>query len=442
MTASARLFCRSFSRTLVWVVLLVSSPAVLPISIADAQSDFEGPPIHYHSAAVDDAVARLKEALASGQQELQWNADNGWLASLLDALDVPVESQTLVFSKTSLQISRITPRRPRALYFNDDVYVGWVQNGDVVEVSAVDVTQGAIFYTVSQKEGQPTITRDRGHCNVCHASSRTQNVPGFLVRSTFPGRDGTPFYSLGTQTTDHTTSLQERFGGWYVTGQHGSMRHNGNSIADEQASPPINREFGANRSDLGEFIDVEKYAAPGSDIVALMVLEHQSQMHNAITKANYEARRAAHQDEVMNKLLDREPGHVSESHERRIASVGDNLLRYMLFVDEFPLTDTITGDPAFRDKFESRGVADGQGRSLRQFDLEARMFRYPCSYLIHSESYRKLPGRVREYTEERLAVILKGQDDSGEFDHLDQETRQAIGEILSDTLSGFDERLR
>ena len=182
------------------VLLTATSLGVVATNCADAQSDFEGPPIHYHTAPVNDAVAKLQTALEQGDQSLDWSSTNGWLSSILDALDIPISSQTLVFSKTSLQLSRISPQRPRALYYNDDVYVGWVQHGDVVELSAVDPQQGAIFYTVAQKQDGPVITRDRGHCNVCHASSRTQNVPGFLVRSTFPGRDGTPLYALGTTT--------------------------------------------------------------------------------------------------------------------------------------------------------------------------------------------------------------------------------------------------
>tara|TARA_R110002049_G_scaffold27321_2_gene94371 strand:+ start:648886 stop:650220 length:1335 start_codon:yes stop_codon:yes gene_type:complete len=426
--------------------VLVALFCLCSSSTVNAQTDYDGPPINYQSAPVDDAVARLKDALDRGERTLQWNDKNGWLSSILDALNVPAESQTLVFSKTSLQISRISPRRPRALYFNDDVYVGWVQSGDVVELSAVDPQQGAIFYTIrqqpdSESAGRPTITRDPGHCNVCHASSRTQNVPGFLVRSTFPGRDGTPHYSLGTKTTDHTTPISDRFGGWYVTGTHGTMRHNGNAIADEDATPAIDRDQGANRTSLDEFIDVDRYAAPGSDIVALMVLEHQSQLHNAITKANYEARRAAHQDAVMNKLLGRDADYVSESHVRRIASVGDNLLDYLLFADEFVLTDPVIGDVKFQDKFLSRGKTDRQGRSLREFDLRTRIFKYPCSYLIHSDSYQGLPTRVRDYVEQRLAMILNGQDESGDFDHLDAATRQAIGQILADTLDGFADKL-
>ncbi len=423
-------------RFLILLAVAIVSRAVI------GQSDFEQPPIEYHSAPVNDAIEQLRQALETEQTQLQWDENNGWLSALLEKLDVPVSSQTLVFSKTSLQISRITPDRPRALYFNDDIYIGWVQDGDVVELSAVDPKQGPIFYSVSQKKGeQPVISRDRGHCIVCHASSRTQNVPGYLVRSVYPSRNGTPHYGLGTTTTDHSTELSERFGGWYVTGTHGEMRHMGNTIAEDDRRNPIDPEQGANLTDLQGLFDTTPYLTDTSDIVALMVLEHQSQMHNLITRANYEARRAVHQDKIMSKLLDRPEDYVSDSARRRIASAGDKLLDYMLFSGELQLTSPVAGTSNFTKEFEQRGVKDKRGRSLRQFDLETRLFKYPCSFLIHSTSYQGMPQAIREHVETRLASILTGQDTSGQFDHLASDDCQAIREILTDTLPGFRSRI-
>ncbi len=421
--------------------LLVLVALVLPRA-SIGQSDFEQPPIEYHTAPVDDAIERLRQAIESDDQQLQWDDKNGWLSSLLEKLDVPVSSQTLVFSKTSLQISRITPQRPRALYFNDDVYVGWVQEGDVVELSAVDPKQGPIFYSIKQnQDAKPVITRDRGQCIVCHASSRTQNVPGYLVRSVFPSINGTPHYGLGTTTTDHSTELSKRYGGWYVTGTHGSMRHLGNAIAKEDSRSPIDVEPGANLTKLDGLIDTSPYLADSSDIVALMVLEHQSQMHNLITRANYEARRAAYQDQIMSKLLDRPEDYVSDSAKRRTKSAGDKLLKYMLFEDELRFTSPIAGTSSFRRNFEQQGIQDSRGRSLRQFDLQTRLFKYPCSFLIHSTSYAGLPVEVREYVENQLALILTGRDESAEFDFLGDQDRKAIREILCDTLPGFQLRI-
>ncbi len=425
-----------WSRSAFLLVAIIVSRASL------AQSDFEQAPIEYHTAAVHDAVEQLRQAIESESEQLEWDEKNGWLSALLEKLNVPISSQTLVFSKTSLQISRIMPSRPRALYFNDDVYVGWVQHGEVVELSAVDPKQGPVFYSVAQKKGaKPVITRDRGHCIVCHSSSRTQSVPGYLVRSVYPGSNGTPHYGLGTTTTDHSTKMSTRFGGWYVTGTHGSMRHLGNAIAKEDSPSPIDPEPGANLTTLDGLFDTAPYLTGSSDIVALMVLEHQSQMHNQITHATYEARRAKYQDQVMSRLLERPEDHVSDSTKRRIASAGDKLLKYMLFKTELQLTSPVAGTSSFREDFEAQGINDKRGRSFRQFDLETRLFKYPCSFLIHSSSYAGMPNEVRDHVENRLALILTDRDTTGDFDFLSGQDRMAIREILADTLDGFKQRL-
>ena len=204
---------------------------VLPGLSANSQiTQFERPPIDYHNAPVNDAVAQLAKRLASGETKLDYQPTLGYLPAVLKELNIPVDSQSLVFSKTSLQLMRISPKHPRAIYFNDDIYVGYCDNGDVLELAATDKQQGAIFYTISQKEvASPKIVRDRGNCLACHASSRTQNVPGYLVRSVFPDASGQPRYGNGTYLTDHTSEFPKRWGGWYVTGTHGSMRHMGNT---------------------------------------------------------------------------------------------------------------------------------------------------------------------------------------------------------------------
>ena len=413
----------------------------LSMTVTAQTADFEREPILYHTTPVNDAVARLNKQITAGDKTLQWDEKTGWLKSLLGALNVPESSQTLVFSKTSLQLSRISSRRPRAIYFSDDVYVGWVQNGGVIEVSAVDQHQGPVFYSIPQTSDEFTIRRDKGECLSCHASAKTKSVPGYLVRSVFPGPDGTPHYGLGTTTTDHSTPFKDRFGGWYVTGRHGEMPHRGNAIADEESDPPIDPKPGANRTTLDGLVRTEPYLVQSSDIVALMILEHQSQMHNLITRANYESRMAAHHDKAMNRLLKREDDYVSDSTRRRIKSAGDKLLAYMLMSDEWPLTSPVQGNSEFQKVFEASGKRDRRGRSLRQLDLEKRLFKYPCSFLIQSDSYRGMPEDMREYVESRLADILTGRDGSGQFEHLSQSDRKAILEILSNVLPGFDERL-
>ena len=178
-------------------------------SAASAQLDFESEPINYNTAPLSDRVPQLATAIENGDAEPKYDDRHGYLRAILDSLDVRVSSQVLVFSKTSFQLRRITSQRPRAVYYNDDVYVGWVQGGDVVEISSADPQQGAIFYTLRQeKSSKPNIVRDRGQCIVCHASSGTSGVPGHLVRSVFANRSGQPFFGSGTFTTDHRSPFK------------------------------------------------------------------------------------------------------------------------------------------------------------------------------------------------------------------------------------------
>ncbi|QDV82952.1 hypothetical protein [Planctomycetes bacterium TBK1r] len=427
-------------RAIVVLVTVLTTTLCVSDSFAQ-QGNFEREPINYLDAEVNDPVAQLSKKLESGETTLRYDDQFGYLQSVLEALDVPVSSQTLVFSKTSLQLHRISPRRPRALYFNDDVYVGYCQNGDVLEFAATDANQGAIFYTLKQsaRDDQPSFVRDRGNCLSCHASSRTQGVPGYLIRSVFSDPAGRPKLGSGTFLTDHTSPFEQRWGGWYVTGSHGEMRHMGNTIC-EGDEYTFDRDPGANQSDLDEYIDTDDYIAPHSDIVALMVLEHQTQMHNAIAAANYETRQALHQSYQMNELLERPKDHISESAQRRIAASADRVLRYLLMVDEFQLTDAVKGASDFEAEFASRGIRDSRGRSLREFDLQTRLFKYPCSYLIHSPAFDALPKQVREQVVARLFAILEGRDDSPDFEHLTPKMRRDILDILIETKPEFSGR--
>ncbi len=401
-------------------------------------ADFDGEPIRYSTADVHDRVAQLVREIESGQRTLDYHPDRGYLDAVLRELDVPVSSQVLVFSKTSMQVHRISPHRPRAVYFSDDVYVGYCQKGDVLEIAAVDPDQGPIFYTVRQKQQErPSIARDQGQCIVCHASSRTQNVPGLLVRSVYVNKSGHPNFGSGTFTTDATSPFERRWGGWYVTGTHGRMRHMGNTLFEEnQREVP---DGNGNRTSLDDLVSTSHYLAPHSDIVALMVLEHQSQMQNALTWANFETRMALHQSETMNEVLGREPGFVSDIARRRIDRAAQRVVEHLLMVDEFALTDEVKGTSSFAAEFESKGIADAEGRHLRKLNLKTRMFEYPCSYMIYSRSFDALPDAVRSRVYARLFEVLTGADTSDSFRHLSTSTRQAIHQILLATRGEYRE---
>jgi hypothetical protein len=388
----------------------------LALSSVEVQAGYEGPPINYRTAKPQDVVAKLDP------QRLEPDDDFGYLQSFLKALDVPASSQVLVFSKTSFQLRRISPRSPRAIYFNDDVYVGWVRGGEVLEVSAVDPQLGSVFYTVAQ-EGRPRIERQMDACLQCHDSrGLTLGVPGHIVRSVYPSGDGTPRLSLGTFRTTYQSPWKERWGGWYVTGESGAMRHLGNATFPEDASV----EPAATRSELGSRMDVDAYLAPTSDIVALMVLEHQTYVHNLITRANHETRVALVQCEDINRLTGDPPGTLTEGTRSRIRWVNEPLVEALFFAGEPPLPSPVKGDTSFAADFAKRGP-------LRRFDLRRRLFALPFSYMVFSKAFAGLPDAARGYVLGRVRDVLSGRDASAPFAHLSAEERAAILKVLRDS---------
>jgi hypothetical protein len=382
-------------------------------------ADWERDPIRYSTAPADNALNRLAPKLANGTVKLDHQGDSGHLRSLLAALHVPESSQVLVFTKTSLQRHRIGPATPRALYFNDDLYVGFCQKGDVLEVAAADARLGTVFYTVGQKPGAPKVQRQADNCLLCHGSSANRGVPGHVLRSVLPERDGEPSLSGPARRVDQTTPFAERWGGWYVTGTHGAMSHLGNQFAPDQGDRP---EAGAGQNvvDLAGRFKLKPYPTPHSDIVALMVLEHQTGVHNRLARATLEGRVALH--------------HEDAGTEKVIRELGDELADFLLFRDEAKLTAEVQGTSPFRAEFKKRGPFDRKGRSLRQFDLRSRLFKYPCSYLVYADAFQKLPAEIKDYTLRRLYAVLTGAAGAKEFAHLSAADRTAIREILADTL--------
>ena len=397
---------------------------------------FEEHPILYSQSEADNVLTDLQKKLDAGKATLTWDKKTGWLTSLMETLKVPEASQVLVFSKTSLQRDLIFPERPRAVYFNDDVYLGWVQNGSVVEISVADRKLGTTFYSIPQRpDKKPSFTRHTDSCLQCHASTLTDGVPGHIVRSVFPDEDGQAILRAGTFRTTHSSPLEERWGGWYVTGTHGKQRHMGNSIAvEDDQNITIDKEAKANLPSLKKEIDTKPYLTEYSDIVALMVLEHQALIHNLITRAGFETRQALHDQAMMDEILDRPTGELSPVTKRRIHLAGERLLVSMLFADEEPLTDTIASSSGFTKAFSKMAKKDSKGRSLRDMDLTERLFKYPCSYLIHSESFDTLPKEVRDYVLERLYEIVNGDDDSDDWLHISNSDCKAIKSIVMETV--------
>lgn len=407
--------------------------AAFGASAASGQ-DIEREPINYSSATPRNVVSRLQERLAEGKVRLDFESEHGYLRSLLRVLDVPESSQVLVFSKTSLQRDRISPKTPRAIYFNDDVMIGFCLRGRVVEISAADEVIGTAFYTLEQdREERPVPQRQTESCLLCHSSSANQGIPGHLVRSLFVDRQGQPLLSGGSYRTDHSSPLAERWGGWYVSGASGRQTHLGNLICQGSRRPEVlDNPDGVNVVDLKDRFTTALYPTPHSDIVALMVLEHQVGMLNRLARAGLETRMALHYGLEMNKILGRPGDDPPDSTRSRIRSVGDAVVQYMLFRDEARLTDPIKGTTTFAADFARRGPRDLKGRSLRDLDLKTRLFRYPCSYLINSRAFDSLPAEVKEHIDRRLWEILNGR--GGKDDPpLAEDDRSAILEILRAT---------
>jgi hypothetical protein len=374
------------------------------------------PAIDYSNAATTDAAEILNRRIAAGQIKLDYRNDGtGYLDALLRALDIRRDSQVLVFSKTSFQASRIGPRQPRAIYFNDNATVGFVQGSDVLEVATLDPKQGYIFYTFENRKLDKPVMDRRDVCLQCHHGPATAGVPGIMVASVFPDSSGMPFARAGMPATDHRTRFEERWGGWYVTGTHGGLRHRGNAVARDRNAPDVLESRDTqNQASLSKKFDIAPYLEPTSDIVALLTLEHQTRMTNLLTRVGWQIRMGAEASEDIR-----------------------NTITYMLFGDEAPLADQVQGSSKFTETFTARGPKDGQGRSLREFDLRSRLFRYPLSYMIYSEAFDALPKVAQDRIYAGLLDVLTAQTPPRQYARLDSATRRAILEIVAATKSNI-----
>ncbi len=402
-------------------------------------------PINYLTAPLHDPISQLQRRINAGEVKLEHDPRRGYLPALLKALDVPVSSQVLVFSKTSFQNDHISPRTPRAVYFGGNAYVGTVQGGPVLEVASVDPAQGTIFYTLSQtKKDKPRFERNDQQCLTCHQSRGTLGVPGPVVRSVFPDSSGFPLLNIGSYITTHRSPLIKRWGGWYVTGTHGEQQHMGNLIVSNTEDPESMLSQagspGSNITDLSSKIDVAAYLSPHSDIVALLVLEHQTRMQNLYTRASFEERLARTQQRTLNEALKQKGEELSDGTRQRLDHIGEMVVRYMFMVDETNFTDHIKGTSTFADDFEAVGPRDRAGRSLRELDLHRYLFKYSLSFTIYSEQFDSLTPYMKSYVWRRIGQVLTGKDKSDDFS-MSTERRAAILEILRETKKGLPAEL-
>jgi hypothetical protein len=402
------------------ICLLIAFSAACAAAILGELSDSLAPsPDHpaigysnYLTHPARDRVADLNRKLEHGEAKLQFEDRGGYLRSVLEALDVPIESQMAVFSKTSLQAPLIEPKNPRTIFFNDSVAVGWMRGG-FIELASQDPEEGVIFYTLSQlRVNRPEFQRADDRCISCHISDASVGVPGWVIRSRFPAPDGMPKLILGGYTTDQRSPFEERWGGWYVTGKAGALHHMGNTVFSSDDEPrTIPAMFG------------DGYLASTSDIAALLVFAHQAHMGNLLTRMGWEARAGSY--DKRRDLAD------------AMRNAARELVDYLLFVDEAPLSGKIESTSGFAAKFAALGPNDSQGRSLRQLDLNKRLMRYPCSYMIYTAAFDHLPVIARDAIYRRMWQILSGEEQGEKYSRLSVSDREAIIEILKATKKGL-----
>lgn len=413
--------------------------------------DVEYPTVAYSEPARENRVAKVQQKLQSGELKLTWEPRFGYLRSLLKALDIEVDSQVLVFSRTSLQIEHISPAKPRAVYFNDDTYVGYVQDSLLIEITAIDADKGAVFYGFeNHTEYPPSFTREGGRCLTCHDtySMSGGGVPRVMVLSSPVDDPADTRRITAGEDVDDRTPFGMRWGGWYVTGNTGKRTHLGNlPLREGRGGEKLRelREASHNIDSVKSYLDTARFPSDHSDVVALTVLEHQTRMHNLITRVDYKIRTVLARDDGSAAPTDaarvpRSWADVSPHDHDRLKQVMEPLVRALFMEDAVPFEDRMTGSSGFAERFSKRGPQDAQGRSLYQLDLQTRLFRHPFSFTIYSEQFDSLPDYALDYLYGRIVEVLQGRD-AKLSSLLTEDEREAITSILAASKPGFAARL-
>jgi hypothetical protein len=409
------------------VLAVAAGAALVSAQSSNPWVSRDHPAIQYSTRPVQDPVVRLNERVEKGEIQLAFDAaPRGYLPAVLKALDVPVSSQTLVFSENSLQRAHISKATPRAIYFNDTVAIGWAKGADTVEATVFDRTQGVHFYSIpQQRQEKPAFVRRDGDCLQCHLLPQTHGVPGLLTMSVLPLSDNQNEYAQGWPM-DHRTPIEDRWGGWYVTGKQVPVKHLGNVPVLHVPRSYVRAETAPKLATGTDAFDTAAYLTPHSDIAALMVLNHQTHATNLLIRLGWQARIVASGGSQKPAVS------PQDVHDTAI-----ELADYMLFADEAALPSPIAGTSGFANDFAGRGPRDAKGRSLRQLDLTRRLLRYPCSYMIYSDAFDALPQQAKSLVYERLWEVLSGAAKDWDYSKLSADDRRAIIEILRETRTGL-----
>lgn len=406
-------------RSTIAVLLMLPFTGLTGETDTDANPfDLDHPAHNYWKRPLEDNFSRMVGDLNSGKIALDRSGELPFLRSLLEHFDIPVESQLQVFSTTSLQLRFISPRNPRAIYFNEDISIGFIPGGRI-EVISLDPQAGAIFHIFDIPRGNGPINFERSNrCMNCHGGTETRDIPGLLLKSSLPGPTGGTLRSFRDERHGHDIPFEERFAGWHVTGKHGIKNHQGNMIGKMWKG-----EFSSETFLPGDKSDLDKYPVPTSDILPHLLFEHQAGFTNRVLEATYLARFFDHEN----------GGNLTPEQGEQLDELADGIARYTLFADEAPLPrGGIEGQPVYIEAFRENRRESSNGTSLKDFDLKTRLFRYRCSYMVYSPLFKEMPEAVRTRVIQRLTEALS-DDPPGEFQYLPPSERREIRKILSET---------
>lgn len=383
--------------------------------------DFKAPPHSYLDWKPKDRFAELQEKAQKGEVKIDTSSDRAFLSSLLQALNVPVSSQMLVFSASSLQSEIINPRNPRALYFNEDTYIGWVPGG-LVEIIAADPEMGPIFYVFDRlRPGGPVpnVTRST-KCMNCHAGNATRRLPGLIAESLLVSQAGSSLETYRRDVQGHQIPLENRFGGWHLTGEHNLTDNKANVMGltrngriEKTPVPP------------GQFSNLDLHLLPTSDILPHLVHEHQMGFENRLVYAIY----------TMRQLKAENKGLMSSEGKAEIEERAQELARYIVFADEakFPAKG-IVGDPKYAEDFLRDRKMTKAGLSLKDFDMKTRIFKHRCSFMLYTDTWKHAPRELKDRVYYHMAGYLRDQPDA-QHAHIPPAERLAIRSILKETVT-------
>ena len=381
--------------------------------------NFEDKIHSYHEKKPDDPFAQLKNELESKKIDLNFQNEKDYLNWLLNELYISKHSQLLVYSTTSLQLSRISPYNPRAIYFSDDLYLGYVPGGQI-EVIGIDPQLGAIPYIfdLPQKNEikHPKIYRST-RCMKCHASQEFGGSPSLLLSSVIPAHGGGTIDSFRKNSFGHEIQFKDRFGGWHITG------HNPFPISwANQIGVMSNNKVGRIPNPPGKYFKWEKYPTKSSSIISHLLLEHQVGFTNRCIDIIYRYR------ELISKTSNLE---IDQKRKKFISQGTGKLLNYLLFKNEVPLENfRITSNDAFLNDFQT---SSNNSSKLRRLNLKSRLFDYRCSYMIFSNSFSGLPLEFKIELFNQLFKIMAPKQKSvpDEFSYLEEKEREIIHQVLT-----------